>query len=227
MSELRVDRREGWALLTLDRPDKRNALSIALRDAVSDALDELAVDVAIHGAAITGAATASGGIFSAGWDLAEFEAARDDADLWSRIWASGDRFHASLLDFPLPLVAGVDGRALAGAFDLAICCDVRLASTTAQFGHPEFSWADVVYGPLEAMVGGGVARDLLLTGRTIDAADALRLGVVTQVVEPDELPALLDATMARIAGAPRDALIRTKAKAMRRSGVVPGPTLEL
>ena len=220
---LRIERRERWVQLTLDRPDKRNALSIALRDEVSDALEALASDPDVHGVAITGAGPA----FSAGWDLTEFDASRDDPELARQLWASGDRFHEVLLRFPLPLVAAVDGPALAGGFDLAVFCDVRLASTRARFGHPEFSWADVVYGPLEAMVGGAVARDLALTGRTLDAEEAARVGLVSLVVDPADLPALVDATMVRIAGAPRDALLRTKAKATRRAGVAHGPTLDL
>jgi enoyl-CoA hydratase len=223
MTVLLRDDREGWVRLTLHRPDKRNALSIELREAVADALDELAGDRAVKGVAITGA----GGTFSAGWDLAEFAATDDDPDLARRIWASGDRFHHTLLSFPLPLVAAVNGPALAGAFDLAVCCDVRLASTAARFAHPEFAWADVVYAPLEAMVGGGVARDLVLTGRELDADEALRVGLVSVVCGPDELEGLLDTTMARVAAAPRDALVRSKAKAVRRAGIDLVGTLEL
>src|SRR5262245_26696029 len=207
----------------MHRPERKNALSIELRDAVSDALDSLAADVEVKAVAITG----SGDDFSAGWDLKEFQAGGADAELWERIWASGDRFHHTLLTFPLPLVAAVNGRALAGAFDLAVCCDVRLASTTARFGHPEFRWADVLYGPLEAIVGGAVARDLLLTGRELDAQAALRVGLVSEVVAPDALRGTLDAVMARIAAAPREVLLRTKAKAVRRAAIDLVPTLEL
>jgi enoyl-CoA hydratase/carnithine racemase len=220
---LRIERRAGWAVLTLDRPDKRNALSIELRDAVSDALDELAADAGISAVAVTGA----GDDFSAGWDLGEFERAGREPDLAARIWASGDRFHHTLLTFPLPLVAAVGGRALGGAFDLAVCCDVRIAATTARFAHPEFAWADVLYAPLEALVGGAVARDLLLTGRELDAAAALAVNLVSAVVAPADLAAELDATMARIAAAPRDVLRRTKAKAIRRAAIDLAPSLEL
>jgi enoyl-CoA hydratase len=220
---LLVEPRDGWALLTLNRPEKRNALSIELRDAVSDALERLAADASVKGVAITGA----GDVFTAGFDLSEFEQANGDPALGAEIWTSSDRFHHALLAFPLPLVAAVNGRALAGGFDLAVCCDVRLAATTASFAHPEFVWADVVYAPLEAAVGGAVARDLLLTGRPLDAAEALAVGLVSQVVEPEALAGLLDITMARVAAAPRDALVRTKAKAIRRADVQLLPTLEL
>jgi enoyl-CoA hydratase/carnithine racemase len=220
---LLTGRREGWVLLTLHRPERKNALSVELRDAVSDELDRLGEDERVHGVAITG----SDGIFSSGFDLTEFEAAGEDRERAAEIWASSDRFHHTLLTFPLPLVAAVNGKALAGGCDLAVCCDVRIASTTASFAHPEFQWADVVYSPLESIVGGAVARDLLLTGRPIDATTALQFGLVTEVVAPDDLPAALGATMERIAAAPRDALARTKAKAIARAGIALSPTLAL
>jgi enoyl-CoA hydratase len=223
MGVLVIERRDGWALLTLNRPERRNALSIELRDAVSDALDELANDASVNGAAITG----TGDVFSSGFDLGEFERTQTEPELGAVLWASSDRFHHRLLTFPVPLVAAVNGRALAGGFDLAMCCDVRLAATTAYFAHPEFAWADVVYGPLEAAVGGAMARDLLLTGRPLDAEAALRIGLVSEVVAPDELAALVDTTMQRVASAPRSALVRTKAKAARRAGVELLPTLDL
>jgi len=218
-----TERHDGWVLLTLNRPDKRNALSIELRDAITDELRALADDDAVNGVAITGA----GGTFSGGWDLKEFDLAATDPDLGRQIWRSADEFHHTLLTFPLPLVAAVDGPALAGAFDLAVCCDVRLASSTARFAHPEFIWADLLYSPLEAIVGGAVARDLLLTGREIGAAAALRVGLVSEVVEPEQLSEALHVVMGRIASAPRDALRRTKAKAIRRAAIDLVETLAL
>ena len=72
------------------------------------------------------------------------------------------------------LVAAVNGPALAGGFDLAVLCDLRIASSSARFGHPERSFGDVVYGPLHDLVRGAVARDLCLTGRTVAASEARR-----------------------------------------------------
>jgi len=85
----------------------------------------------------------------------------------------------------------------------------------------------VLYAPLEALVGGAVARDLLLTGRELDAAAALAVNLVSAVVAPADLAAELDATMARIAAAPHDVLRRTKAKAIRRAAIDLAPSLEL
>lgn len=211
------------ARITIDRADRRNALSIAVRDEVSDALDLLAGDDSVKVVVIT----ANGDVFSAGFDLKEFGTAFDDPPFSARLWGSSDRFHHRLLSFPLPLIAGVNGPALAGGFDLAVCCDVRVASTTARFAHPEFLFGDIVYSPLHDLVGGGVARDLALTGRELDAEEALRLGLVSAVVEPDDLQAAVLEVAIRTTRAPRDKLLRTKAKAMSRAGITALPTLDL
>lgn len=213
----------GIVTLTLNRPDRKNALSTALRDEVSDALDVLAADAEMKVLVVTGA----GDAFSAGFDLKEFQRAGAEPDFGKALWVSSDRFHRAVLSFPLPAVAAVNGAAIAGGFDLAVMCDIRVAAETAYFMHPEITFGDVVYGPLEALVGGAVARDLCFTGRRVEAIEALQLRLVTAVVPRERL---LDEAM-RIAGevarAPRDVLLRTKAKALRRAGVVGDKTLDL
>jgi enoyl-CoA hydratase len=213
---------DGVVTLTLNRPEKKNALSIAVRDEFSDALDALASDHAVKVVVVTGA----GDTFSAGFDLREFDRL-DDEEFAKTLWASSDRWHRTCLEFPLPLVAAVNGAALAGGFDLAVMCDVRIAAETARFAHPESTFSDVVYGPLHDLVGAATARDLCFSGRAIDAREAHRLHLVIEVVAASELPAAAAAYGAQIARAPRDVLRRTKAKAVRRSGVVAGPTLDL
>jgi enoyl-CoA hydratase/carnithine racemase len=213
---------DGVATLTLNRPEKKNALSIALRDAFSDALATLARDDAVKVVVVTGA----GDTFSAGFDLREFDRLDDEA-FAARLWASSDRWHRACLEFPLPLLAAVNGPALAGGLDLAVMCDVRVAAESARFAHPEIAFGDVVYGPLHDIVGGAVARDLCFTGRAIDASEALRLHLVSVVVPAADLAAEAGRFAAQIARAPRDVLLRTKAKATRRSGVTARATLDL
>jgi enoyl-CoA hydratase/carnithine racemase len=210
---------EAVVRLMLNRPDKKNALSIALRDQISDALDELAADERVKAVVVTGA----GDTFTAGFDLKEFQ----DPTLADELWASSDRFHATVLRFPLPLVAAVNGAALAGGFDLAVMCDIRIAADTARFAHPEITFGDVVYGPLHDLVGGAVARELCMTGRPVDAAEAHRLGLVASVVPAAELETETRRYTDMIVQAPRDVLLRTKAKAVRRANVAIGPTLDL
>jgi len=213
---------DGVATLTLNRPEKKNALSIAVRDEFSDALEALARSDAVKVVVVTGA----GDTFSSGFDLREFDRL-DDQAFAATLWASSDRWHRACLEFPLPLLAAVNGPALAGGLDLAVMCDIRVAADTARFAHPEIAFGDVVYGPLHDIVGGAVARDLCFTGRAIDAREALRLHLVSAVVPAADLPAQTERFAAQITRAPRDVLLRTKAKATRRSRVTAGTTLDL
>jgi enoyl-CoA hydratase len=183
--DLQIDRPEPEiALLTLDRPERKNALSIALRDEISGALEVLAGDEALKVVVITGA----GDAFCAGFDLSEFDQAFADEAYADELWASSDRYHHLLLQFPLPTIAAVNGAALGGGFDLAVLCDLRIASTAARFAHPEYAFADVVYGPLCDLVGGAVARELCFTGRAVEADEALRIRLVNEVVADGEVP---------------------------------------
>jgi enoyl-CoA hydratase len=220
---LLIERRDAIATLTLNRPEKKNALSIGVRDEIADAIDELAADETVKVIVITGA----GDTFSAGFDLKEFQQATGDAEFGKKLWASSDRYHGTVLTCPLPTVAAVNGAALAGGFDLAIMCDIRVAAEEAYFAHPERTFGDVVYGPLHDLVGGAVARDLTMTGRRIDAREALSLRVVSAVVPRERLLEEATRVAGEIAQAPRPVLLRLKAKALRRAGVEPGRTLDL
>jgi enoyl-CoA hydratase/carnithine racemase len=216
---LRTAPEDGVVTLTLNRAEKKNALSIALRDELSDALDDLAGDDAVKTVVLTGA----GDVFSAGFDLREFQ----QPELTERLWKSSDRFHATVLQFPLPIVAAVTGPAIAGGFDLAVMSDLRVAADTARFSHPEIEFGDVVYGPLRDIVGGGLARELCFTGRVVEAHEAEAMGLVSSVVARDALMGEVSRFTEMIGRAPRDVLLRTKAKAIRRAGVVEGNTLDL
>lgn len=216
---LRTAPEDGVVTLTMNRAEKKNALSIALRDELSDALDDLGGDETVKTAVVTGA----GDVFSAGFDLREFQ----QPELTDQLWASSDRFHATVLRFPLPLVAAVNGPAIAGGFDLAVMSDVRVAADTARFSHPEIEFGDVVYGPLHDIVGGGLARELCFTGRVVDAQEAKTLGLVSSVVPVGELAGEVTRFTDIIGRAPREVLLRTKAKAIRRAAVVHDTTLDL
>jgi enoyl-CoA hydratase len=202
--------REGVVTVTLNRPERDNALSIGVLDCVSDALDALAGAEDVRCVVLTG----TGDVFCAGFDLPEFRLAEQESD--QMLWASSERFRRTVLTFPLPIVASVNGPALSGGFDLAVMCDVRVASTSARFAHPDRlrhrppGWSDGVYEPLEALVGGPVARDLCFMGGSVDAVEASRLGLVSVVVEADELVAETERVSASIARAPRAELMHTK-----------------
>ncbi|MHC4840699.1 MAG: enoyl-CoA hydratase/isomerase family protein [Planctomycetota bacterium] len=192
MIELSVDESAASQVITLNRPDKRNALSAELIDELADALDGAMVDDDVRTVQIHGAGKA----FCAGADLAEIQAMQtatvQDNQASSHHLASA--FHM-LYTLPKPTIAVVDGPALAGGCGLASCCDFIVASKAATFGYPEVKIGFVpaiVMILLTRQVGERAARDLCLSGRTIDAAEAKSIGLVNQLVESDELKATAD-----------------------------------
>jgi len=196
--------------ITVDRPAKRNALSIAVRDAMSDVLDALAPRPDLKVVIVTGAPP----VFSAGFDLDEFAAAEADPALADRLWTSSNRWHAALRNFPLPLIAQVNGPALAGGFDLATMCDLRICSASATFGRPEVTFAAPIYSIVRDLLGGAVARELAFTDRRLDATEAHRLGLVSAVVPDADLAEAAVAWAHQVAIAPADGLRHSKALAV-------------
>lgn len=201
---LSIDQDGAVALVTLQRPEKRNALSIDLRVELADALSRLGEDESVACAVLTGAGTA----FSAGMDVTQFGG---DAEHKQRLVETSLAAFGTVARFPKPLVAAVNGPAIAGGFVLALHCDVRLAAETANFGFPELprgippSYAAALGGLPEP-----VARELCLTGRVIGAGEARHHGLVMEVV-PDE--ALLERSLAvasGIAAQPLPALLEVK-----------------
>ncbi len=202
---LLCERRDKVAIVTLNRPDKRNALSIALRNEIDHCLGELADDDEVRVVVIAGA----GPVFCAGFDRNEFFV-REPAHL-EALMESTDRFHLRLINFPKPMVAAINGSAMGGGLDLAVLCDVRVAAEGAVFAHPEIKFgAPTLYGPLAETIGGGLARDLCLTGRRIDAQEAYRIGLVSSVVPLDRLLDEATAVANSIAEAPLVALKTVK-----------------
>jgi enoyl-CoA hydratase len=191
------------ATLTLCRPDRRNAISIEMREEISTVLAAWRDDPGVGAVIVTG----EGPAFSAGFDLDEFR----QPERFDALLASSSRYHRDVWSFPKPVVAAVNGPAMGGAFDLACLCDLRLASTAARFGHPEIKLgAPPLFTPLRWIVGDGVARDLCLTGRRVDAAEAHRLRLVSEVVEPAALAPRAEAVARSILEAPAHALRFTK-----------------
>jgi enoyl-CoA hydratase len=200
--------REAVAWLHLSRPQALNALNRELTEALEAALDRVAarddVTVLVMGG--------RGRAFCAGNDIAEMDA------LTAEEVEALARRHATLMDrfarLPQVTIAMVDGWALGGGLMLALAQDLRVASDRARFGFPEVTLGfNPGYGIARVLdvVGGGAARDLLLTGRTVHATEALRLGLVNRVVAPPTLEATVGALAADIARSPRAGLAATKA----------------
>lgn len=172
---LEIERNDPAVLLRLNRPDRRNALSAELREALARTLDELAEDDAVKAVILTGA----GESFCAGFDLKELQ--EGDA---AAIFREAQRYHRSVHTFPKPLFAAVNGPALAGGMDLATMCDVRLAVRSARFGQPQVRFGvPAAYELTRTQMPEAMARRLCLTGAQIDAEEALACGYVSAVVD--------------------------------------------
>jgi enoyl-CoA hydratase len=170
---------DGVAVLTLNRPEKRNALSRALRDETVLRLDALEQSDTVRVVVLTGAPPA----FCAGFDRTEFS-----GDGMEKVFAEAIAYHHRVYTFPKPLIAAVNGPALGGGCDLAAMCDFRLAAATAVFGQPQLRFgAPAVYDLMRAVIGTGAAREMCLTGRQYDAREALAIGLVNRVLDPGEL----------------------------------------
>lgn len=176
---------ERIAVITVNRPDKLNALNDATIAELGRAIDEANTREDVAGVLLTGA----GRSFIAGADISELESQSPlEAQRRARVGqAIFRRFETS----PKPTVAAINGFALGGGCELAMACHVRLASEKAKLGQPEVKLGIVPgYGGtqrLPRLVGRGAALKLLLTGDMIDAAEAFRLGLVDQVVAPESL----------------------------------------
>lgn len=189
---LTVDRDGPVAVLTLARPEKRNALSTALRDAIVATLDDLATDDDVRVVVITGA----GGTFCAGFDLDEVMASADP----DALFAHATTYHRAVHTFGKPLIAAVEGAAVAGGMDLALMCDLRVAASDARFGQPQVAMGvPAAYDLVASVVADPIARELCLTGRIVDAREALAVGLVHRVVEPGTALVTATALAAEIA----------------------------
>jgi enoyl-CoA hydratase len=186
MLPIDVGRSDGSAVVTVNRPEVLNVLDVEHAQALLDRLEELAADSSVRAVVVTGAGARA---FSAGADIGQLRdfgppAARRFADL-------GHRIAACLESMPKPTVAAVNGIALGGGCELALACDLRVASQSARFGQPEVK-IGVIPGwggtqRLARVTSLGFAKELVLTGRTVDADEALARGLVSSVHPPDEL----------------------------------------
>jgi len=207
---LRVSLADGVLTLTLDRPDKRNALSAALIDALHAALERADLDADARLLVLRGA----GRDFCAGADLDELLASADltlaeNEAAARRLGALFTRMRS----LPKPVVAVVQGRALAGGAGLVTACDLAVAAASAQLGYPETQRGFVpamVMTLLRRAVGEKVALDLVLTGRVLPAEEARAVGLLTRVVADGELERELSAVVRALVAASATALALTK-----------------
>jgi enoyl-CoA hydratase len=182
-----VEKKDAVAVLTINRPDKLNALSSQVHAEGVAALDELRKDETVRVLVIKGAGEKS---FIAGADITEFvgQTPAEQKTLFS------ERTLFNSIDvFPKPVIAMINGFCLGGGCELALACDIRLASEKAKFGQPEINLGIIPGGGgtqrLTRLVGEGKSMEMILTGDMIDAQNAYSIGLVNHVFAPEELEA--------------------------------------
>lgn len=182
---LRVETVDGVRILTIDRPEKRNALNTAVRAALSQALAEAAGDPAVRVVVFTGAGDQA---FVAGADVSEF-AGR--TPLEQREAMRAPTLFDDVWGFPKPTIAMINGYCLGGGCELALACDLRIGADSAKLGQPEVRLGIIPGGGgtqrLPRLVGYGKASQLVLTGEIVDAVSAYEIGLLDEIVPAVEL----------------------------------------
>jgi enoyl-CoA hydratase len=203
---LSIERMDDVAVVTLQRPEKRNALSIELRTELADAFQALSADKHVGCVVLTGAGPA----FCSGMDTGQF-----GGDLEHRrqlVDTSTVAFEA-VGNCQRPIVAAVNGPAIAGGFALSLLCDLRIAAPSAVFGYPELPRGiPPSYAAARAVLPATIAQELCLTGRLVKADEALKLGIVRELSD-DVVGRGLELAR-RVAELPRKAVLETKRRTL-------------
>ncbi|MBA9002684.1 enoyl-CoA hydratase/isomerase family protein [Thermomonospora cellulosilytica] len=190
---LDVQEGEGRVTVRLDRPEQRNAIDLDMVRDLHAVCEDLERNPRVM--ILTGG---TDGVFAAGADIRQLlERRTDDALAGINL-----RIFQRIRELPMPTVAAIDGHALGGGAELAYACDLRIATDRAVFGQPEAALG-IIAGAgatwrLPRLVGESLAKEMLLTGRRLNAAEAHRFGLVTAVVPPEELPARANALVDRM-----------------------------
>jgi enoyl-CoA hydratase/carnithine racemase len=202
------EQRGPTAWITLNRPEKRNAINSAVVDGLRGALRRAVADAEVKIVVLTGAGQA----FSAGYDVTEEVAdGYEGAYEWRGVLARDVEIAMELWGLAKPTIAAVRGWCLGGACELAMACDLVVATEDARFGEPEIRYGS---GPVALLMpfvlGQKKTNELLLTGDTIDAAEAYRVGLVNRVVAGDGLERAVEELVGKIAPTPLPTLRLTK-----------------
>ena len=202
------------ALLTIERPERRNAIDGPTAQALQDALERFAADDGARVLVVTGSGELA---FCAGADLKAIDT------LEPRLDSAGGPLGFTRLASPKPTIAAVSGWCLAGGLELALWCDLRVATETATFGLPERRWGvpliDGGTQRLPRIVGMGRALDLILTGRMVAAPEALAMGLITEVVAPGAHVARALAMAEGLAAFPQETMLSDRRAALEGAGL--------
>jgi enoyl-CoA hydratase len=207
---LLVEHTGATAVITLNRPKQLNALSQSVIGELKAAFTELGTNADVRAIILTGSGDRA---FAAGADIGELAGLANAAD--GRKLASGSHELGRIMaELPQPVIAAINGFALGGGLELALACDIRIAADSAQLGLPEVTlgvlpgWGGTQRLP--RLVGAGMAKLLMMTGERIDAAEALRIGLVERVVSAAELQEQVHALAAKIAALPAGSITAIK-----------------
>lgn len=187
-TNLTVEVQNHTAWITINRPSKLNSITVDVLNRIRETLLQYHNDSTVWSMVITGSGERA---FCSGVDLGPVDANNSIFDSKGAIKTLGDLFK-DMWTYPKPIIAMVRGFALAGGFGLACACDIVICSSDAVFGAPEINvglWPYVISVPLLRSIPARVLLDLMMTGRNIDASEALRLNLVNTVVEGDDLEA--------------------------------------
>ena len=190
---------KGIAQIIINRPEKRNALNRATRLEMVDALESTKTDSEVKVLVLSGA---GGKSFIAGSDLTELSVF-SPLELEEFLSTLSQRLYTRFEEFEKPVIGMINGLCLGGGLELAMACDIRIASNVSKFGQPEILLGIMPAGGgtqrLARLVGIGIAKELILTGNMIDAEEAFRIGLVNKVCPPDELESVTMQIAGRIA----------------------------
>jgi enoyl-CoA hydratase len=218
-AEVRYERRGAAAVLTIDRPHRRNAIDAAAASALRGGLEKFEADEGARALVLTGA---GGEAFCSGADLKAIDLDVDDP---------GGPLGFTRLTPSKPAIAAIDGWCLAGGLELALWCDLRIATHGSTFGCFERRWGvpliDGGTQRLPRVIGMGRALELILTGRPVDAEEAERIGLVNQVVEPGRHLARALELAEGIAGFPQETMLSDRRAAIEGAGLSLADGLDL
>lgn len=213
---MRTEVIDGVATIYLDRPDKKNALSTELFEDLVETLTAWRRDDAVAAVVITGTEE----FFSAGLDLDTMNW-KTEADRLR--WYDATYYgYLELLEYPKPTIAAVAGPTFGGGCDIAVFCDIRVSSANARFGFPQIRFGLTPFvDPLLRIVGQSQAKLLVLTGRRIDASEALRIGLIDEIAPEGELLKTAQGIAAEIASTTVPTVVRTTEMLRRSSSMDP------
>lgn len=224
---LLVETRDRVRWLTLNRPDRRNALNRELNDALVDAVMDADHDPEVYAIAITGAGKA----FCSGADLSDAKARADRGESWYGPLHNRYRsLFEVMIDTRKPTVAVVNGPAVAGGFELALSCDMRIAAGHAFFAVPEARLgrgAHYASVALPRMVPQGIAMEWLYSGRKVELSEAERWGLVNRIAPLEELPQMAEEFLATFTGSAPLSLQRLKLTYRRTEGLDPHAAIRM